>query len=89
MSEASGRPYVVAWLGLLALTGASFGSSFLPLGALSPVVAFAIALAKALVVVVVFMHLDKSSFATQMIALVNFLFVVLICLGVLADVALR
>lgn len=89
MSERSGRPYVAAWLGLVALTGASFGSSFLHLGAVEAVVAFGIALCKALIVVWVFMHLSEAPFAARMVALVNFLFVAIICLGVLADVALR
>lgn len=59
------------------------------LGPFGPVVAFDIATAKATIVVLDFMHLTEASFSVQMVALMNFLFVTLICLGVLADVALR
>ncbi len=89
MTATSGRPYVLAWLALVALTAASFGTSYLPLGDWSPAVAFSIAFGKALVVALVFMHLRHSLFATRMIALVNLLFIALICLGILADVAMR
>ena len=56
---------------------------------MAPVVALAIAFTKAVVVGAVFMHLARARFSTQMIAIVNLLFVALICLGIIADVAFR
>jgi caa(3)-type oxidase subunit IV len=84
-----GRPYVVALIALLALTGLSFALHFASLGALGPAAAIAIASAKVLVVAVVFMHLNRARAATRLIGLVTALFVAILCLGVLADVGLR
>jgi cytochrome c oxidase subunit IV len=84
-----GRHYAFAYLGLMALTGLSYGVAQVSLGTLGPVVALTIASVKALVVGLVFMHLARARFATQMIAIVNILFVALICLGIVADVAFR
>jgi len=89
MAQRSGKPYILAWLALLVLTGASYGLHLLPLGSFSPVAAFSIALAKALIVILVFMHLTEAAFSVRMVALLNLLFVALLCLGVVADVALR
>lgn len=85
----SGRGYVYTWLGLLGLTGASLALSFVGLGVFAPLVALAIAAAKALVVATIFMHLLRAPFVLQMIAVISVLFVALICLGILADVAFR
>jgi cytochrome c oxidase subunit 4 len=85
----SGRGYVYTWLGLLALTGASLALSAASLGVFAPIVALSIAALKALVVAAIFMHLLRGPFVLQMIAVVSVLFVALICLGILADVAFR
>ncbi|HKE16993.1 MAG TPA: cytochrome C oxidase subunit IV family protein [Kofleriaceae bacterium] len=84
-----GRPYVAALVALLGLTGLSFGLHFAGLGALGPAAALAIAAAKVLVVATVFMHLRQARAATRLIGLVTVLFVTILCLGILADVALR
>lgn len=85
----SGRSYLLAWLALLVLTALSFGAAYLPLGAAGLAVALGIAAGKALVVMLVFMHLLEARFATQLVAIVTVLFIVLLCLGMAADVALR
>lgn len=85
----SGRGYVYTWLGLLGLTGLSLLLSFVPMGALAPLVALAIASVKALVVAAIFMHLLRAPFVLQMIAAASVVFVALICLGIVADVAFR
>jgi caa(3)-type oxidase subunit IV len=80
---ASGRPYVHALLGLLALTAGSFGLHF------GAAVALAIAGAKVAIVGLVFMELRESLAATRTIALVSLGFVALLCLGIVGDVAFR
>lgn len=87
--ETQGRTYIIAWVGLLALTAASFGFSGISSGAWGSVLALGIAGVKALVVVVIFMHLLESVFATKMVVLITFLWIALLCLGMVADVAYR
>jgi cytochrome c oxidase subunit 4 len=54
-----GKP-VLTWIALLALLAASAGSAMLPLGWINGVVNLAIAVAKALLVLVVFMRLRRA-----------------------------
>jgi cytochrome c oxidase subunit 4 len=85
----TGVPYVLALVGLLVLTGLSFGLHYVPLGSFGGLVALAIATAKIAIVGVVFMELRESMAATRMIALVSVGFVALLCLGIVGDVAFR
>lgn len=87
--HASGARYVMALLGLLCLTGLSFALHFVQLGPAGTFVALFIAACKVLIVALVFMELLESMVATRMVALICVLFVVLLCLGVLGDVAYR
>lgn len=84
-----GRAYVYTWLGLVGLTGLSLALSLVGLGVFAPIVALAIASVKALAVAAIFMHLLRAPFVLQMIAVASVLFVALIVLGILADVAFR
>lgn len=84
---ASGRRYVGAWLALLALTGLSFGVDRLHLGSVSTAIALGVAVLKASVVFVVFMHLDREPFPIRFVAALNVAWVLLLCLGISADVA--
>ena len=85
--DASGRRYLQAWLALLVLTGASFGADRLHLGALSTAIALGVALIKASIVLVVFMHLGREPFPIRFVAALNVAWVLLLCLGIAADVA--
>lgn len=85
----TGVPYVLALVGLLALTGLSFGLHYVPLGQLGALIALSIAAAKITIVGVIFMELRESMAATRMIALVSVAFVALLCLGIAGDVAFR
>lgn len=49
--------YVIAWVVLLLLLGASIGSAYLPLGSFHPLANFAIAAIQAAIVFAVFMRL--------------------------------
>jgi cytochrome c oxidase subunit 4 len=84
---ASGKRYIYAWGALLVLTALSFGADQLHLGALSTSIALGVALLKALIVLVVFMHLDREPFPIRFVAALNLAWVALLCLGVAADVA--
>jgi cytochrome c oxidase subunit 4 len=87
--EVKGSSYVSAWLALLLLTAASFGADHLALGAWETPVALAIAVLKAGVVLLVFMHLLQEPFSVRFLAGLNLLWVLLICLGIAADVLAR
>lgn len=80
------RRYVLAWLALLGLTALSFGVDRLHLGSLSTAIALGVALVKASIVFVVFMHLDREPFAIRFVAALNVAWVLLLCLGIAADV---
>lgn len=80
---------MVAWLALLVLTGGSFLATHLGLGRAGLAVALVIAAIKATIVMLVFMHLSREHFAPRFVAVINVLWVALICLGVLGDVAVR
>ena len=64
------RPYVVTWVALLVLLAITCGSSFIPLGRFNLAINLAVALAKALLVVIVFMRLFKSSTMVVVVALI-------------------
>ena len=82
--------YIITWLVLLALTAISFGVNHIDLGpTLDTVISLTIATAKAIVVVMVFMHLLEAKFAHRLVALVSVLFVVLLVSLTAADVATR
>jgi cytochrome c oxidase subunit 4 len=91
MAEAghSGARYVLTWLALVALTAASFIAEHLPLGAAHTPVALGIAMVKTVLVLTIFMHLMEEKFSTRVVAVLNFVFVLLLCLGIVADVAVR
>lgn len=54
------RPLVLTWLALLALLATTAGCALLGLGWLNTVISLAIALAKALLVAIVFMRLKRA-----------------------------
>jgi caa(3)-type oxidase subunit IV len=86
----SGTKYVLALLGLLAFTALSLGMHFVTLGGtVGAIVALSIAAAKLAVVGLVFMELRDALPATRLIAIVSLAFVVVLCLGIIGDVALR
>lgn len=91
MAEArhGGMRYVLTWLALLVLTAASFTAEHLPLGSAHTTVALGIAVLKTGLVLVIFMHLVEEKFSTRVVAVLNFVFVLMLCLGIAADVLAR
>jgi cytochrome c oxidase subunit IV len=89
-SRLTGRSYVLAWLALVVLTSMSLGATFLPLSIVAAeALALGLATVKAVIVALVFMHLLEARFAVKAIAATVFLFIVILCLGIAADVAAR
>lgn len=86
--SAGGGRYVVAWVALLVLTGLSYGADQLHLGSLTTAIALGVALVKASIVFIVFMHLDREPFPIRFVAALNVAWVLMLCLGIAADVAL-
>jgi caa(3)-type oxidase subunit IV len=66
----------------------SFAVDRLHLGSLSTAIALAVALVKASIVFAVFMHLDREPFAIRFVAALNVAWVLLLCLGIAADVVM-
>ena len=55
------KVYVIIWLALMICTAITVGAAFLELGIFNPIVALAIAVFKAVIVVLFFMHIRYSS----------------------------
>ncbi|HZW36772.1 MAG: cytochrome C oxidase subunit IV family protein [Deltaproteobacteria bacterium] len=81
--------YIAVWGGLLVLTGATVGVSYLDLGIFNVVVALLIASAKVSLVALFFMHLKYENKLVWMFALVPIFFLVLIIGGTLSDTLFR
>jgi cytochrome c oxidase subunit 4 len=83
------RAYILTWVGLLALTGLTFGLSFAPLGGFDIPVALTIAALKATLVAVFFMHLYEQRGVSRLVLAVSAVFVALLVSLLAADVATR
>jgi len=81
--------YVATWIALLVLLAITCGTSFIPLGRYNLAINMAIAIAKALLVIVVFMRLFKSAPMVLVVAVIAALdLAILVCLT-LPDFAVR
>ena len=69
---AAAKTYVLVWVGLLTLLALTLGSAYLPLGWLNGAVNLAIAVAKALLVMIFFMHLRSSHYVLRLAAAAGF-----------------
>lgn len=75
---AAARTCVLVWIGLLTLLLLTLGSAFLSLGWLNGVVSIAIASAKALLVMIFFMHLRASHYVLKIVAAAGFFWLALL-----------
>jgi cytochrome c oxidase subunit 4 len=92
MSEhiVSTRTYIAIWLALLVLTGITAGVAFIDLGPFNTIVALVIATLKAVLVVLVFMHVKYASEKMTKVVLISALFWLLVLLSLsLADYTTR
>ena len=81
---------VSVWLALLVLTGVTAGVAFIDLGPFNTVVALVIATCKALMVVLIFMHVKYASDKMVKVVVISALFFLMLLLGLsLADYATR
>lgn len=81
--------HLLAWLALVLLGALSFGLSFVSLGAWSLAIALAIASVKALLVVLVFMHLSEHHGSVRLWAAAGVGFVALLVGLMTFDVTTR
>ncbi len=83
------RIYIIVWLGLIILTGVTWGVSYINLGMGNVTVALLIASVKAGLVALFFMHLRYENKLVWTFALVPLFFLALIIFGTLADTMFR
>ncbi len=81
--------YIVAWLALLALTALTCGLSFIELGRWSLPASLCVAIAKGLIVVLLFMHLSEHRGANRLVFGIAIVFLLLLMTLVLSDIATR
>ena len=81
---------VTVWLVLLVLTGVTTGVAFIDLGPLNTIVALVIATCKALLVVLIFMHVKYASDRLIKVVVISAIFFLILLLGLsLADYSTR
>lgn len=85
----SAIPYVVVWILLLVLTAATYVTGTMHLGKWAIFIALAIATTKSSLVAVIFMHLRESGAATRLVFITSLVFVALLLILTVSDVATR
>lgn len=88
-SHSSIKTYLFVYVGLLLLLGSTVGAAYLPLGPFHLVAAVGIALAKATLVVVFFMHLPDSKGRTHLLLLAGLLILTILIGLTLTDYLTR
>ena len=68
MNPPSVRAYVGAWVALLVLLALSCGSAYVHLGIMNSIANYGIAVAKAAVVILVFMHIGRGTPVIRVVA---------------------
>jgi cytochrome c oxidase subunit 4 len=86
---ATARTYVLVWLGLLALLAFTLGTAYLRLGWFNGVINLVVAIAKALLVMTIFMHLRSSHVVLRVCAAVGFVWITILIGLALADYLAR
>ena len=87
MSEhiTSPKVYILVFLALMVLTAITVAVAFMELGPLNDVVALSIAVTKASLVVLYFMHVRHSTPLTKLVVVAGFLWLILLIALTLAD----
>jgi cytochrome c oxidase subunit 4 len=83
------RTYALVWVALLALLALTLGSAYLKMGWLNTAVNLGIAAAKALLVMLFFMHLRSGQAVLRIVAGAGFLWLALLIGLAFSDVGLR
>ena len=79
------RSYVLVWATLMLLLALTLGSAYIPMGVLNVTVNVGVALAKALLVIIFFMHLRHGSALLRVFASVGFLWLLVLLVLSLSD----
>lgn len=83
------KAYVLVWLALIALLLLTLGSAYLRLGWANAPINLAIAVVKALLVMIFFMHLRSSHYLLRIVAAAGFFWLALLIGLAFTDVAVR
>jgi cytochrome c oxidase subunit 4 len=67
------KTYFIVWVVLMCLTALTFGISFIDLGVWSAVIAVVIAVAKATLIALIFMHMKYANPVTKLVGLASLL----------------
>jgi cytochrome c oxidase subunit 4 len=91
MSEhiTSVRTYVVIFLALMVLTAVTVAVAFLQLGPLNDIAAMGIAITKACLVILYFMHVRQSSRLTKVVVVAGFLWLLFLIGFTMSDYLTR
>ena len=81
--------YYTIFLALMVLTGVTVGAAFIDLGPLNFPVALAIAMFKATLVVLFFMHVKYSSHLTKLVVVTSLFFLLILLAETMMDYASR
>jgi cytochrome c oxidase subunit 4 len=88
-STHSYRPYIAVFVALMALTALTTAISFVDLGVMNTAVAITIAVAKATLVVLVFMHVRHSGQVIRAYAVAGVFWLILLFILILSDYRTR
>ncbi len=83
------RTYVLVYVALMILLAATVGAAFVDLGPLNLVVSLLIAAAKAILIVLFFMHIRYSNRLTMLFAGIGFFWLIILFTQTLADYLTR
>jgi cytochrome c oxidase subunit 4 len=83
------RVYITVFLILMVMTALTVTASEIDLGKLNPIVAITIAIVKALLVILYFMHVRYSSKLTAVVVATGFFWLVVMIVLTLSDVLTR
>ena len=83
------RTYITVWAGLLILLGLTVGAAYVPLGPFNTITAVSIAVTKAVIIALYFMHLRNSPRLMWVFAGAGFFWLLILFTLVLGDYATR
>jgi cytochrome c oxidase subunit 4 len=83
------RHLLLAWGALLVLLGLTLGSAFVPMGPWNGVVNYAVAFAKAAIVMIVFMHATRSGTFVRLLAVTGLVWLLIMATLGLSDYGTR
>ena len=85
----SPRTYIIIYLALLLLLASTIAAAFVNLGVWNLVIAVMIAVAKATLVILFFMHVRQSAGLTRIFVLMGFVWLAILIFLILADYLTR